>query len=111
MSTPESAVVKACLQYLVLKHVMAWRNNTGVARPSRADGSTGFLRFGAVGSSDIIGIMPDGRFLAVECKAKGGKLSEPQRFFLADIRKHGGVAIVVYSVDNLAVALALEGGR
>lgn len=109
MSTPESAVVSACLAYLQVNRIMAWRNSTGATKTTRADGSTGFLRFGSVGSADIIGILCDGRFLAVECKSAKGKLSDPQRVFMADIRKYGGVAIVARSMDELAAGLAAEG--
>ena len=108
MSTPEGLVVQACLEYLHLHKIMSWRNNTGAVKYKNAKGAGRFLRFGYVGSSDIIGILPDGRFLAVECKAST-KLSEAQRYFLADIRKNGGVAVVAHSVEDVAAVLAAEG--
>ena len=56
--------------------------------------------------SDILGILPDGRFLAVECKReKGGVVSPEQKEFLLNINANGGVGIVVHSVDELAKAL------
>ena len=97
----ETAIVKECLDYLAIRKIFAWRNNSGATRPKRADGTTGFLRFGYVGSSDILGILPGGRFLAVECKAKGGKLSDAQQTFLTRITESGGLAIVAYSYADI----------
>jgi hypothetical protein len=67
------------------------------------------MHFGLKGSSDILGILPDGKFLAVECKAKGGRLSEEQGEFLENVRKLGGLAIVAYSIHDIERALQ-EGG-
>lgn len=54
----ETRLVTACLNLLHLRGIYAWRNNTGVARPQRKDGSRGFVRFGKKGSADILGVMP-----------------------------------------------------
>lgn len=70
--TPEGAVVRSCLDYLAVRGIMAWRNNSGATHTERKDGSRGFVRFGRVGSADILGVLPGGRFLAVECKAPRG---------------------------------------
>lgn len=93
----ENVVLSDCLQYLTLSGVFAWRNNTGAYKVGSR-----FIRFGLVGSSDILGILPDGRFLAVECKReKGGVLSDAQRGFLETIRQNNGVSCVVHSVEDL----------
>jgi hypothetical protein len=98
----ESAVVKACLEYLAFRGIAAWRVNTG-ALPTR---NGGFVRFGRPGMSDIMGVLgPCGRMLAVECKTAAGRLTGAQRTFLATIRTAGGLAVVVRSVDELAAAL------
>jgi len=101
---PENAIVKSCLDYLSVMQIFAWRNNTGVARPKRADGSFGFVKFGYVGSSDIFALH-DGRFIAIECKAEKGRLSQDQISFLDRVRFEGGIAIVARSVDDLAKGL------
>ena len=91
-NTPESHVLAGCLRYLQARGIFHWRNNTGAVQiaPGR------FMRFGRKGSSDILGVLPDGRFLAVECKAPdGGRLSPEQKQFLADVRKLGALAAVV----------------
>ena len=93
----EDEVLRDCLAYLQLNGIYCWRNNTGATKTK-----TGFVRFGKVGSSDILGILPDGRFLAVECKReKGGVISEKQKEFLGMIVKNQGVAIVANSIESL----------
>lgn len=46
-----------------------------------------------------------GRWVAVECKAEGGKLSHEQTQTLAAIRKSGGVAIVAFGLPAVQEAL------
>ena len=100
----ENIVLKQCLEYLNWRGLFVWRNNTGCYK---RNGS--FIHYGYLGSSDIIGILPDGRFLAVECKReKGGRLSEKQIEFLDTIKKNGGVAVCVNSVDELAKIIKTE---
>ncbi len=94
----EHAVLTSVLAYLgTYPGVMVWRNNTG-AIPDR----TGrVIRFGRVGSADVIGIAPGGRFLAVECKSSTGRLSEAQRNFAARVQACGGLYLVVRQVSDL----------
>jgi hypothetical protein len=99
--TPEGAVVKACLEYLTLRGAFVWRNNSGALRNKK--GRPVF--FGKVGSSDILGVLPGGRFIAVECKAPNGRLSEPQLDFLTEIERMGGLAVIAKSVEDLEKAL------
>jgi hypothetical protein len=94
---PERDVLYAVSGYLFVKGIFHWRNNTGAYK----EGSR-YIRYGAPGSSDIIGICPDGRFLAVECKRpRGGRLTEKQREFLGRVNAAGGVGIVATSVEEL----------
>lgn len=57
-----------------------------------------------VGSSDVIGIAPDGRFLAVEVKSKRGTVTDDQHRFIEAVIRAGGVAGVARSAGE-AVAL------
>jgi len=99
--TPEGQVVRDCLDYLAIRQIMAWRNNSGSTHGGK-------VHFGRVGSSDIIGLLPSGRFLAVECKAGRGKLTPEQAQFQAEIRNNGGLAITAYRLGDLIDALVLE---
>lgn len=107
--TPEAAVLHACLHWLALRGIKAWRNNSGVAMMKGRGGRMQPVRFGARGQADILGILPGGRFLAVECKSSTGKTTEDQEAFLREVNRLGGLAIVARSIDDLEAAL--PGGR
>jgi len=99
MSTPEGAVVRTCLDYLQLRGILAWRNNTvGVYDQTAKRYRT---NAGRNGIADILGCLPGGRFLAIECKAGKGHLSPAQIEFQHDIIEMGGLHIVARSVDDL----------
>lgn len=110
----ETATVKAILQFLALHRIPAWRINTGAVKIERR-----FLRFGAVGMSDIIGLRAThadslmgkpvilGRFLAIEVKAAKGKVTPAQQAFLDRVQAAGGKAFVARSVADVARELEL----
>ena len=103
--TPEGRIKAGCLRYLERRGFFAWNNPTGAVRiaPDR------WIRFGLKGAADLIGVLPDGRFLAVEVKAPHGRLSPEQSAFLEKVRGLGGVAVVVRSFRELDAALRREG--
>ena len=100
----EKDLVKAVLDYLHLLRadpatgfkVKAWRNNTGGTMINNH-----FVRYGFKGSSDILGIMPDGRFLAIECKLGKAPLTPEQQEFISWVRERGGVAIIARSLNDV----------
>lgn len=97
--TPEAIVLSSVLHYLRARRGIAWvmRVNTGAAK---LDGAR-FMRFGVKGCADIIGQMQDGRFLAIECKSADGRLTVEQAAFLDRVKRHGGVAGVARSIDDV----------
>jgi hypothetical protein len=105
MRTTEAAVLAACLEYLTdVAGVLAWRsNNAGIYDPGRRC----FRSFrGLKGVSDILGVLPDGRLLAVECKRPGERPTAEQQAFLDAVNARGGVGLWVCSVGELIDALA-----
>jgi hypothetical protein len=84
---------------------MAWNNPSGAVRfaPDR------WVSFGKKESADILGCLPDGKFLAVEVKSDHGRLSPEQSVFLEKIRGSGGMAVVVKSWKELDTALREAG--
>jgi Holliday junction resolvase len=104
-SIREKDLQREILSFLRKRGIFAWRQNAGAAV-----GDGRFVRFSIPGISDIIGILPDGRFLAVEVKLAGRKLSKNQEIFLSAIRANGGVAIVARSLIDVIEGLR-EGGR
>jgi hypothetical protein len=99
----ESYILNACLLALSEAGCLAWRNNTGCL-PDRQGRP---IRFGlCVGSSDIIGVAPDGIFFAVECKTALGQATEAQLRFLSAVSAKGGRAGIARSGAE-AVTIAL----
>ena len=97
----ETALVRACLDYLTLRGIPAWRANTGAAKFGKR-----FVRFGTPGVSDVLCVLsPHGRLGAIECKVGRNRTSEAQEAFLANVRAAGGLAVVVRSLDDLIEAL------
>jgi hypothetical protein len=100
----ESLVLKACLDYLHIRGIPCIRNNTGSAIVDDR-----YVRFGLAGSADIIGCLPDGRFLSIECKSDKGVVSDAQAEWLARIRQNKGLACIVRSPDDLISILKQAG--
>ena len=61
------------------------------------------------GVSDLVFISPDGRFLGLELKRRGGRLSETQEAFQAWCDRHG-VAYAVADSYDAAVAVLVRWG-
>lgn len=94
-----------------------WRNNSGACtdetgRLVRYGLGNDSARFNKVWkSSDLIGIGPGGRFVAVEVKAPGwkGPSNERERAqanFLANVQALGGIGIFATSVNDYMKAVA-----
>ncbi len=95
--TPEQALLNAIRLKLSEMGILNWRNNTGALR----DREGRLIKYGlCVGSSDIIGITPQGRFIAIEVKLPGKKLTKDQQKFLRAIEINGGIAGVCHSVEE-----------
>jgi len=103
--TPEGRIKAGCLRYLERRGFFVWNNPSGAVRIA----SDRWVHFGLKGSSDLIGVLPDGKFLAVEVKAAHGRLSPEQSAFLEKVRGFGGVAVMVKSWRELDAALRREG--
>ena len=102
--TDERDTLKAIMK-LLNKHPKVgrvWRQNSGVAKYTNKDGSRRFVRANtAKGMSDIMGILKDGRTLAIEVKSPIGIVKAHQHEFLNTITKAGGLAFVARSVDDV----------
>jgi len=99
--------------------LVLWRNSTGMVETVDVDKKSGMVsgrahRFGlAVGSADLVGILliPEGdspgfgRFVALEVKKVGGRLSTEQFAWLGCVRAFGGFAAVVDSVESAKAAI------
>lgn len=108
----ESLIKRAIGDYLATMPnvVMFWYNSTTGRFDPR---SKKFFplngKYDRKGISDILGLFSDGVFLAIEVKSKKGRLTPDQKSFLEDVKKHGGVAIVARSVEDVVSAFRRGG--
>lgn len=94
--------MKEIMLYLASNSILIFRNNVGTAKTVSGE----FIKFGlCVGSSDLIGILKDGRFLAIECKTEKGRATPEQINFINAINKSGGVAGICRSVQDVKILL------
>jgi hypothetical protein len=108
----ETQLVKSILEVLAWKYKgrgKFWRNNTGATKTATG----GFVRYGAVGSPDILGVLsPSGRLVCLEVKTTKGKTSPAQEAWLEETKALGAVAAVVRSIDDaLATLESVEGAK
>jgi hypothetical protein len=102
----EAEVVRRVMEYLTLSGIPCYRMNNG----AYCTEGGGFVRFGAKGMSDIYAIGPGGRSVWIECKRpKGGVVSPYQREFIDCMNRHGGVAVIVTSLESLEIQLKEAG--
>jgi hypothetical protein len=104
--TPESQVLRQCLQLLRFRRIPAWRANSGGMRVGGR-----YVRFASAdGLSDIVGALPpSGRMLLVETKILGGRLTAAQSTFLTNMAAAGALCLVVSDPKQLDEALKAEG--
>jgi len=108
---PESDIQDAVLQYLALDARVAWvkRFNTGshvvVSTTKTGKKSRRFIRYAFTGCADILGQLADGRFLAIECKRRTGRLKPAQAAFLETVNRAGGLGIVARCIEDVAAEL------
>ena len=96
----EQNLVKACMEYLQWKGYLVIRNNTGKVFINE-NGRVRAIKAGLSGSADIIACSPEGKFVAIECKSKKGRLTEKQKEFLQKVTELGGIALVVKDINEL----------
>ena len=98
----ESEVLKACMDILEAhpKVELWWRQNTGSVKFGKR-----FVKFSFKGAPDLMAVMKgghqSGKFLSVECKATGKKMSGEQLEFWLAVNHAGGYAICVDDPQQL----------
>lgn len=105
----EQQLVHACIDLLRLHGALALRINAGMAWVG-AGAARRPVRLAPEGTSDILGLLPGGRFVAIEAKRPGGTLRPAQVAFLAEVTARGGLALCVTNETELcnALKIALE---
>jgi len=107
-SVTETSIRNGIVQWLTAYHVFAWPNDTVGIYDAKSGGfRTNPKRLRGV--ADILGIVGDGKLLAIEVKRGRNKCSEEQTYFLDRIRQGGGVAMVARCVRDVRKGLADAG--
>lgn len=104
---PELAVQKACLVELRRLGALVAVTDAGAAYRAGAFFGDAIAR----GWPDITGLLPDGRFIGVECKAPGGRQSPAQRAMELAIRERRGVYILARSAGDVMKGIEDAGGN
>lgn len=94
--------VMACLARLQAMGKVSkyWRNNSGAYAVGEGKARR-FIKFGEKGSPDVIGYLPDGRFMGLEVKKPSGRVTPEQEEFIALAVNSGALCGVVRSVDDV----------
>lgn len=97
----ESEVQRQILIYLEYSKNLVpifWRQNAGAIKTENR-----YIKLGKAGVSDIIGILWDGRFLAIEVKTpqRRKNVSPAQEEFLNGVNKAGGVGFVATDINDV----------
>ncbi len=102
---PEKVLLAEILRYLLEQGHFCWRNNTGAVKmdytTKMGHRHSRFWRAGMKGSSDILGVAKDGKFIAIETKIKPNKPTAAQEYFLQRIRENNGYAFCAYNLEDV----------
>ncbi len=90
----ERDVLKACKDVLKFHGLLHFRHEGG-GKLLQTKNGTQLVPSEMSGMPDFIGVLPDGRFLGVECKTSGGHLSQVQYSVLKRLHKSNAVVCVV----------------
>ena len=94
---PERAVQRAVLLWLRAHGAMVAVTDAGAAYRAGAFFGDAI----PAGWPDITGLLPGGRFIGVECKAKRGRQSQAQKAIERKIRMRNGIYILARSVHDV----------
>ena len=110
-TTSEKEIEKNILEYLSFNRVFAWKNNSvGIYDPIKKTFRKPVSKYLINGVADILGILPDGRFLAIEVKTpRNNKRPVNQVNFINEVNFKGGLAFFANSVEAVKEELINKG--
>ena len=107
---PETKVQRLIMLALSEAGCIVWRNETAGAWVGKklhhagqqvTLGDARFMPFGlCVGSSDLISITAEGKFMAIEVKTATGRASKEQLNFISQVKANGGLAGIARSAED-----------
>jgi len=109
LARSEKSIENEILNWLEWKKIYVWKTKTvGTFNHKRMTFQVA-SRLYRTGVADIIGILPNGRLLAIEVKSKKGAVQDNQRMFLKEVTDRGALAFVARSVDDVEENLTKAG--
>lgn len=100
--TPEGRVKNLVCGYLKARGVFFFlHDSVGIFDPKTKRFRRNNSPYRIKGVSDILGILPSGRFLAIELKSATGTLTTEQKAFLEAINASGGLAFMARGIDDV----------
>jgi hypothetical protein len=90
----EFQIQKQIAEYLRKKNIPFFRTNVSYRKGQP-------IAKESVGVPDIVGVLPDGRFLGIEVKLPGKKPTLLQEAWIEAVNRHKGIAFIAYSVDDV----------
>ena len=94
----EHEIQAQILDWLKLKRIFAWRNNTGGFGGTH-NGKKWFVKTGMKGSPDIYALV-QGRLFGIEVKSDNGFQSQVQKEFEVEFTRAGGKYLLCFSLDD-----------
>lgn len=99
---PEAQIRNAIMDWLRLNRLKAWiHDSMGVWSKERGCYLRRNGRHMIRGLPDIHGVLPGGRFFAIEVKTATGRVSPEQKQQIQEINDAGGLAFVARSLKDL----------
>lgn len=92
----ETAIQRSIMDYLWLRKVFFYRQNSGAFRNSKGD----FYQMSTPGAPDIV-VVKDGVYIGLEVKTPTGKMNENQEIFRDRLTAAGGRYHVVRSIEDV----------
>ncbi len=106
MKQPSEKVIEnQILHCLTLKGVFCWKVKTVGTFDQKIGRFRSPSKLYMKGVADILGVLPGGRFLAIEVKSAKGKTSPHQDLYLHRVREEGGIAFVARSWEEVDAKL------
>lgn len=112
MGQVEKGIENQILNYLSARGIYCFKIQTvGIYDSKRKAYRKSYNPYHRKGVSDILGVLPDGTFFAIEVKVDKTLLTEKtypskeQKEFIADINKNFGIAFVARNIEDVRLHL------
>jgi hypothetical protein len=99
---PERETTPEIIKWLNDNGIISWRQNSGSVRVGSRT-----INMGGKGQPDIMGILPGGRFLAIENKSNGSKIEPEQVAWLEKARSQGAYCFIATSLEDVVDYIGL----